>query len=910
MLTKMVNEIFFETDELSRLKDEFISSFNSAGKDNSSLLSPALNATFEKISPYLEKRFVKMNSDYCFDKNVTACWLGLCNESFSYMGRWFDSGTKLETVLKEMRGFYKNNKIDIPTKDELLALTELNDAPFPLNRRSPANPSEYILYKTNKIVQGFDTYDSYLRDSSNGRTRPIYRLYQENSKILDNKKIFLLWIAHKLKPVGFKDKFYNALLKLDFVLDDLKIVDISGDFTNIKDSIDSEKLVDKLIVADKLRADLIEYDKKMFFDVNKGSWEVFRRCQAENFENPLKVVLEPPLVARNPKADIVDGIIGIDFGTKSTVVVCSKDKEKILPLRIGMGDWGKKEEAKHYENPTVMEFRNLQSFLKAYQNEEFRPNTSWEDLTISHTAYNNLKNSHSDNFNAYLTELKQWAGDKRRKLKIEDYENSVFELPSLLEMEDDDINPIELYAYYIGLYINNQFNGIYLDYILSFPVTYEMAVREKILESFKKGIQKSLPDIGERIADLRVVIGVSEPAAYAAIALQNYGFDESERVFYAIFDFGGGTTDFDFGIFRVSDANNIKEKRYDYVIEHFGAGGDKFLGGENLLELLAFELFKQNKNLLLEKKISFVLPPECDEFLGSETLLSNSREAKLNMVNLIGKLREFWERDIEDNFDTEIFDGNIEVDLYNNNGEMLPNISLTVDETELFAILKTRIKKGVDSFFESLREAFSNNVGEMDLDVDTINIFLAGNSSKSPLVKELFDDKIKELQDDMQTNNFKGKFELFLPLDNQGDFEKPNGKTGVAFGLIETRPGGNGILVIDKNVKTENIKFQYYLGIKRRRKFKVLLSRELEYNKWVEFIDASQEFFEVYYTSSPLATTNQLPINDSSVKRKRLKIDKVDDELSVYLRLISPSVFEYAVGDGQEFSGAKKIELN
>lgn len=42
-------------------------------------------------------------------------------------------------------------------------------------------------------------------------------------------------------------------------------------------------------------------------------------------------------------------------------------------------------------------------------------------------------------------------------------------------------DPIEIYAYYIGLYINNMFdsNGIYLNYILSFPVTYEKAIRDK-----------------------------------------------------------------------------------------------------------------------------------------------------------------------------------------------------------------------------------------------------------------------------------------------------------------------------------------------------------------------------------------------------------------------------------------------
>ena len=57
--------------------------------------------------------------------------------------------------------------------------------------------------------------------------------------------------------------------------------------------------------------------------------------------------------------------------------------------------------------------------------------------------------------------------------------------------------------------------------------------------------------------------------------------EEDEKIFYGIFDFGGGTTDFDFGIWR--QPTEDEEDDFDYVIEHFGASGDRTLGGENLL---------------------------------------------------------------------------------------------------------------------------------------------------------------------------------------------------------------------------------------------------------------------------------------------------------------------------------------
>ena len=75
----------------------------------------------------------------------------------------------------------------------------------------------------------------------------------------------------------------------------------------------------------------------------------------------------------------------------------------------------------------------------------------------------------------------------------------------------------------------------------------------------------------------------SNSSAYAVCALKEYGAfpDDGEEFHYGIFDFGGGTTDFDFGVCRTSD-----KRKFDYTIENYGAGGDIYLGGENLLELL------------------------------------------------------------------------------------------------------------------------------------------------------------------------------------------------------------------------------------------------------------------------------------------------------------------------------------
>ena len=845
-----------------------------------------LQEVFNELQPFFQKRWVPMNKGYCFDRTINACWLGLCENDFAYPE--ISTDKSLEEVVSYIQNYYQDNNIDLPTEDELRALHQIKEAPFALyNGRPKPGYNMFCKIKDGKtwVIKHIDLDNMrILTSSSSGFVHPIFRLYKDTKTKLSDKQIFLLWLKHKLKPRDFHGKVYDELMQIDF---DINLENFEIQINSYQISYDN--LVKKLKSIDKERANLPEYPEKIFYDVNKGSWEVYRR--AFEIQDGYEIELDRPLVARNPEADIKDGIIAIDFGTKSTVVVKQDETEKILPLRVGMGNWNEKERPEHFENPTVMEFINLEKFLTDYKQYEYRPYTRWDDLTISHTAYNNLTNSsNAENFNAFLTELKQWSGNSEKKIKIEDQQKNLYEIKPFLELSDDDLNPIELYAYYLGLYINNQFNGVYVNYILSFPVTYEMSVRKKILESFKQGLKKSLP----LKTEIEVISGASEPAAYAAVAIEKHGLAEKQEInFYGVFDFGGGTTDFDFGIFRW--AREDEEMRYDYVIEHFGAGGDRFLGGENLLEMLAFEVFKANREILYENDISFTRPVEMEEFVGSEVLISDSREARLNMVNLVKKLRPFWERE---NFDDKIFeDDKIVVDLYSNDGELKSAIALEMKEEDLLELLKRRIQKGIDSFFEGMREAFFHNKDIVQKEEEiTINILLAGNSSKSPLVRELFETKINEIKDKIEKEQFKGDFVLYDPLDNNGNYEEPNGKTGVAFGLIATRKGGN-ILVIDKNIKENEIKFQYYLGRKRRKKFRMVIDREEEYNRWKKFIDASTDWFEVYYTELSLATTNEMDISET--KKRRLKIDYVDKNAFVYIRTVTPNEFEYVVSNDE-----------
>lgn len=665
-----------------------------------------------------------------------------------------------------------------------------------------------------------------------------------------------------------------------------------------------------LLSTDTRRANLTPYPVRILTDINMGHWELY-----EQLNNPpqdaVAVDLEQEVPARPPQMDVREsGICAIDFGTKSTVVVCRNREERLL--RVGKADYRKAPTMEDYENPTAVELRDIKGFLSAYNAREGRPFTEWEQITVSHQALDRLmQNEGHSIYQSVFSELKQWANEKNGVRRLRDQKEVDVLLPTYEKLGKDDFDPIEIYAYYLGLYINNMVNGIYLEYILSFPVNYEKTIRERLRDSFEQGIKKSLPPAilrdDELMEDFRVYAGASEPAAYASCALKELGKTgaamrptEKQPIYYGVFDFGGGTTDFDYGIWRLPTPED--KGSHNFVIEHFHAGGDVHLGGEKLLNILAYEVYQANIDIMRKEGITFALPDNCDPFVGWEMLLTESDAAYLNRRRLSELLRPIWEEKPEH--------GNMgkepqEVQLYRDSD--MVSVQLRIDVAALKDILRQRIKQGVESFFVGLLNAFRNEP------VPVFDILMAGNSCKSKIVQELFQEemqrreeaiKIASMESQGQEKDFRGIFRLHLPLGSgeqksERNFDRiPTGKTGVAFGLLDCRKGGHDVLVIDRNLSTEKESpFRYYLGYSDRAdKFHVLIGKGVGYQEWVPFFYTDDDRFEVYYSSESRALGNQMDITEVPAPKK-CRIQYVDgyDEGMIYIRKVSPNLIEYTV---------------
>ena len=184
-------------------------------------------------------------------------------------------------------------------------------------------------------------------------------------------------------------------------------------------------LKEKLINCDLTRFGLDSYDAKILTDVDRGHWDLWNLDAKQEDTTTVSIPTGQWLVARDPVADILNGVVAIDFGTKSTVVVRMEESGIPQPMRIGLGNLRKAATVKDYENPTVLEFRDYAGFRKAYKAKAGRPCTRMDQITISHSAANALLESAAEDYHAYLAELKQWAGDKTRTLCIMDKKNKL-----------------------------------------------------------------------------------------------------------------------------------------------------------------------------------------------------------------------------------------------------------------------------------------------------------------------------------------------------------------------------------------------------------------------------------------------------------------------------------------------------
>ncbi len=193
-------------------------------------------------------------------------------------------------------------------------------------------------------------------------------------------------------------KFIEDLAKAEKITHE--IVEKALEIVSYSDvDVDFEAFKELMLNVDSVAVGLKSYSQSQLLDLDGGLWDLevpslSKESVTFRFDNLPKNPNDPngkeeSFYARSSLKDLnKQGVVAIDFGTKSTTAAYMDDNGVYRLLSIG-GDMDT-ESLEKYENPTIVEFRNKEKFIKDYNALDQRPFTEKNDMEVAHEAQKNL----------------------------------------------------------------------------------------------------------------------------------------------------------------------------------------------------------------------------------------------------------------------------------------------------------------------------------------------------------------------------------------------------------------------------------------------------------------------------------------------------------------------------------------
>lgn len=744
--------------------------------------------------------------------------------------------------------------------------------------------------------------------------------------------------------VNFSSEICNALVS-DENTDSGASLEEIGNILNNNNILQS----DFFLKTDNIRVNLPLLREDDLYSSSGGSFEVF--CPdnpPDAADDPyVKIELDKECTVADPWNFVRENeTVAIDFGTSSTVVAFCDKQGKSNLLRMNFSDKFDDTRYNPYENPTVLQFNDIESFKSAWYGEKFRPLTRWNSVYSSFDGKSQL----IDHASSGISNIKTWAWKKNSSKPVILEDNSllrtVIELSPLAvedaandsdlgDWKNRPLDPIEIYGYYIGLCLNTQTvrdGMIFLNYNLTFPVKFDKETKKRITQGLRRGLLRSLPPsliYSEKWNDslFHVNSTVSEPVALVASAMPQLKLDDFANIKsypFAVFDFGGGTTDFAAGFYRVSTEDEFDEYGADKIVEIIRTSGDPELGGERLLDLLFYEVLRRNADKLQKEGVSFTLPNGFDQFPGSERLWGRGACAHGNTSKLREALRPIWEEQEDIVKETIVEPGSLSIQLRNDTG-FIP-LDLDVDVEEARQSIQQRILKTVAEFFNFLRLAFKEHCTNETH--SELHVVFSGNSSRSSFLKTAFESIMNVISERNRTNadnctdesesttpfNLKDKIKLHYEL---GDSEyKDSGvtlKTCVALGLLRILRGD--IYPIDVETEEycdEETPFRYYVGTFRFDNFIPEIRRNINYNEWYPFSKVRKSInggLKIGWNLSDLAA-EEGKIKADNCSQTIISFDSKYVGCEIRFRAVGPAVGEFGCFGEDDSEPLQIVKVN
>lgn len=743
-------------------------------------------------------------------------------------------------------------------------------------------PSVSIFDITEKKILGFNEINrEFLRDKGIwlNQGRRYFELTLENIlKYFQDNRSYDIGFNLYLTRIG-NNQLEEKIKISSNCITNREEENINNDFI-VKFDLDSDYLYEKLI--DKFHQDKylnIVLELEISFESNLRDFRII-----VPFELKLKDAKKYVNLKNNSNS------IVIDFGTSSTCVAYSNSEM----ITLESMDGSIKNKSRIFENPTNFMVNNWNNFSEKWLREDYPDILRMDYLGDSKGHFiqgNRLKEGfiNKEILNATLDKIKlipytKLKLEKRLKFKAAiDNEKEILLVTGDEEQENEEsFKPIVAYAYLLGRNIMSPKKGsstelkdeeIPVKFRMTIPTKFDSEIKEIIKQDIEKGIKLAAP---KNIRDsIKVEIGNEEPVAFVGAMIQEKKLRWGDK--FAIFDFGGGTLDFAFGLYREATEDDIEDEEIESVLEIYNTDGNERGGAEYLINKLSYYVYRENEDTMLENKIPFIVPIDEKkvEFFDENLLSGKSTNAELNLK----AFNEFITRKIFIN-DEDISSLSLELkDI--DNAQKTP--TLTVDTT----LIKDRIRDNMEMMVDNFVEMMLRDIPEP---YDNLKIFRAGNGSRNTILEEVFKNKLEN------HSKFSSSKICFVDDPSQNGI---NPKTAVVLGEVNLRRNQAQMKIIYRNKiegKENETPFEFYVGRQDRQgssDFEELLYKGSTEKQWKDYglVSKENKEKEIFYTDVRGITD----IKDSRLRYQRFIF--TDEEMAesrrLWIRANSANKIEY-----------------
>ena len=441
----------------------------------------------------------------------------------------------------------------------------------------------------------------------------------------------------------------------------------------------------------------------------------------------------------------------------------------------------------------------------------------------------------------------------------------------------DPFDPIELYAYQIGLRLNHRLRGIANRYLVSMPTGWSIERRRSVAIAIRRGIFKSLPAGMLEFHELDKLIVADAGASAICFLAHAYrtfaAVPKDGPVTFAVFEAGASETGIVFGTLREPSGDERKDG-FSMIIEHLEPACVPWFGAERLLHRLAYRVYVDHLSDMAELKIPFELPREESAVAGAEELLVASPEARANTQLLKGLLRPLFEGDPTYRLPTSARLGSLDGGVR--------EVKIALNRVTLRQIVDAWFQAATGEFLHHLQGALQRLARGSD-PYEGLRVFLGGRMSMHTGLQEML---TKALPSNVRIHKFREP--------DRTNLSAPTVKTAVAMGALAMRHDRIGVT----RRSEQRDAFRYRVGRPRHGQLADVLDPSLEYDAWREMQRATKPTVDVLFMRADY--DGEVAADDPRVMRVECDLGPDAVGRSVYLRAVGTHRVEIATGSPGE----------